>query len=513
MNQKQKQVNKKLLDEERQVIKELRKCYTESLNEVKRKIIVLFQNEDMLSKIYQRKYQQVLYDQLSETLKLLDSGKINSIEDFLNKTAETSFIGTLYEFNNDVPLLVPIDNKAIATVINKKVNDFNFSQRLHGDTQELTKITVREISRGFSTGMSYQDMARNISNFFTKDFNNAYRIAQTEGHRVSQETAFDTAKKFKEKGVDIVKQWDSTLDKKTRPHHVQLDGQIRELDEPFEVAGHTAMYPGAFGIPGEDIRCRCVMVKRARWALGTDETKFDGENNKIVKIKAKGYEEFKNKYQAAMKQQSDGNKGDKGIEFNDELSVFDVNHRKFKSTESGYFQSLPDIFRYSETKNTNLFNTYAEIDRSYLKTGYEYLSINHYDSGEISRLGVLTSNSRKKVGLTDKAIRYIETQEDDSLISIHNHPSKSTFSVGDVLTHYNTPQFKESIVINSDGAIFHLHVGTRNGTLKADDFRNYVYSVRKQLKEQNNLLSNSEINHIAWELIAKELGWDYEYER
>lgn len=297
MNKKQLQVNKKLLDEEKEVMKRLRSCYADAYKEVSKKVLKFSDNPEMISRIHQKKYHQALQKQIKLTLNLLDSGKVSSIDEFLNKTAETSFIGSLYEFNEDVPLLLPIDNKTISFIINKKVDDFSFSERLHGDTKKLTDVTVNEISRGFSTGMSFEDMALNIKNRFTHDMNNAFRIAQTEGHRVSQETAYDTAKRFKEKGADIVKQWDSTMDKKTRPHHVKLDGQIRELEDPFEVEGHKAMYPGAFGLASEDIRCRCVMVKRARWALEEDETKWDAEQDKLVTIKAKGYDEFKRKYE------------------------------------------------------------------------------------------------------------------------------------------------------------------------------------------------------------------------
>ena len=49
--------------------------------------------------------------------------------------------------------------------------------------------------------------------------------------------------------------------------------------------------------------------------------------------------------------------------------------------------------------------------------------------------------------------------------------------------------------------------------LKVDSFKNYVKGIRKQLKGTYTSLSNNEINHIAWELIAKELGWDYGYEK
>ncbi|MGN1481290.1 hypothetical protein [Porcipelethomonas sp.] len=52
--------------------------------------------------------------------------------------------------------------------------------------------------------------------------------------------------------------WDSTLHSETHPHHRQLDGQVRELDEDFEIDGLTVDSPGHFGTPSEDCRCRDV---------------------------------------------------------------------------------------------------------------------------------------------------------------------------------------------------------------------------------------------------------------
>ena len=71
------------------------------------------------------------------------------------------------------------------------------------------------------------------------------------------------------KRADILK--NGTLDKKTRKAHRLLDGQIRELDEPFEINGHKAMYSSNFGIPSLDINCICAALQRARWALDQDE--------------------------------------------------------------------------------------------------------------------------------------------------------------------------------------------------------------------------------------------------
>ena len=57
--------------------------------------------------------------------------------------------------------------------------------------------------------------------------NNAYRIARTEGHRIQNQSSMDAANKAKDSGADVVMQQDATLDSRTRPHHAQLDGQIR----------------------------------------------------------------------------------------------------------------------------------------------------------------------------------------------------------------------------------------------------------------------------------------------
>lgn len=82
-----------------------------------------------------------------------------------------------------------------------------------------------------------------------------------------------------------------------------LDGQIRELDEPFvNIYGEEAMFPSDFGIAREDVNCRCVMLHRARWALGEDELNTLKERAEFYGIdKSKSFEDFKIKYLNATK--------------------------------------------------------------------------------------------------------------------------------------------------------------------------------------------------------------------
>ena len=136
-----------------------------------------------------------------------------------------------------------------------------------------------------------------MTNPFGNAFYNAMRIARTEGHRVQQQSQWNAITEAKNAGCEVVKQWDSTLDGRTRSTHARLDGQIREIEEPFEVDGKKAMYPGAFGRPEEDIHCRCCCAQRAKWALDADELKTLEERAKFFELdKTDDFEQFKTKY-------------------------------------------------------------------------------------------------------------------------------------------------------------------------------------------------------------------------
>lgn len=76
-----------------------------------------------------------------------------------------------------------------------------------------------------------------------------------------------------------------------------LDGQIRELDEPFEVDGKKADRPGAFDRPEEDINFRCAMLTRARWRLGKGFTKYEGFTGTTRSFNSElDYQEFKKSF-------------------------------------------------------------------------------------------------------------------------------------------------------------------------------------------------------------------------
>ena len=123
------------------------------------------------------------------------------------------------------------------------------------------------------------------------------RIARTEGHRVTQQATLNAQYKAKDAGADIVKQWNSALDSRTRDSHVAVDGEIRELDEKFS---NGLRFPGdPAGQASEVVNCRCVLLQRARRALKGEGnyTKFDGNKGTLVDLSdADNFADFKARY-------------------------------------------------------------------------------------------------------------------------------------------------------------------------------------------------------------------------
>ena len=299
MNNHEKEVLKYTLEQEKAVIAELKCIYSQALDDIGEKIKMLMADELTQSKIYQIEYQRALKGQVSAILDNLNSQQYDSISEYLKDCYEDGFIGTLYNLNSfGIPLIIPIDQEQVveALMLDSKISEGLYT-KLGNNVGELKKAISQEISRGISTAMSYADIARNLRGRGNMTINQSMNIVQTEGHRIQSRSALDAGKKAKDSGADLVKVWDSTIDGDTRKHHRQLDGQVRELDEDFEVDGLSADSPGHFGKPSEDCRCRCAVLIKPRWDVDGSFTKRNNETGELMEFAdIESYEKFKKKY-------------------------------------------------------------------------------------------------------------------------------------------------------------------------------------------------------------------------
>lgn len=324
MNKRQKLVQQQFLNDEKAVIKRLNQVYSKSLTDINDKVKNLTFTIDKLqqeydwmdpndpkkaqvksmiqSKIYQKQYQEQLQKQVDGILKQMHTSEFAAVSDYLDKCYEDGFIGTIFDAHGQgVPIITPIDQEAMvrAVQLDSKISKGLYT-RLGEDVNLLKKKITAQVSRSIATGMTYAQTAKALENYTRIGYNNSIRIARTEGHRVQTTATMDAMEKAKEKGAEILKQWDSTLDDNTRESHVAVDGEIRELDKPFS---NGLMFPGdPNGAAAEVINCRCALLQRARWALGEDELQILKNRAEYFGVdKPKEFEGFKNKYLVATK--------------------------------------------------------------------------------------------------------------------------------------------------------------------------------------------------------------------
>ena len=301
MNKRQKQVQKSLLKDELAVIEELEKSYqraVEDINGVIARLLARKDTENLQSIIYQLKYQTALKKELESFLKVLHTNNYGLIDDYLHKCYENAHIGTLFDLQGQgIPLILPLNQEEMisAITLNSKLSAPLYNSL--GYNLDFLKVEVmREVSRGIAQGLSYQEMARNIKHTTGVDYNKTFRIARTEGHRIQQEATYNVQRRAIQRGAYVVKEWDSTLDQRTRKTHQSLDGQIVGVDEYFvSDSGAEALYPSGFGVASEDINCRCVLLQRAKWELDDEEfTKMNGETNELQHFESvDDYNKFK----------------------------------------------------------------------------------------------------------------------------------------------------------------------------------------------------------------------------
>lgn len=347
MNKRQWLVQKQFLNDEEKVIKRLKTVYDQSMKDINGKIANLdssiaqlqkayadigddeigdlaaaflgsksnFTPEEarstlqsmIQSKVYQKKYQEGLQKQVGDVLDKMHMEQFKTVSEYLNACYENGFVGTMFDLQGQgIPLCFPIDQEQMvrAVQLNSKIVE-GYYLRMGENVAVLKKRITAEVSRGVSTGATYQQIAQQLEGKTTIGYTNAIRIARTEGHRIQVQAGMDACYKAKDMGADVVKQWDSTLDARTRDSHVRVDGEIRELDEKFS---NGLMFPGdPNGGAAEVINCRCALLQRARWALGNSFTKMDNISGELVEIDADNYDEFKTKYFDEAKKQATTN--------------------------------------------------------------------------------------------------------------------------------------------------------------------------------------------------------------
>lgn len=133
------------------------------------------------------------------------------------------------------------------------------AERIAGDVHDVTREALRQtLADGVRAGEDARALARRVRDVFDEaDQVRAVRIARTEVVGASNWATYEAQKIS---GVVRRRRWVATRDGRAREEHLALDGVEVGIDEPFRIGGLSAMYPGGFGVPEQDIQCRCTTV-------------------------------------------------------------------------------------------------------------------------------------------------------------------------------------------------------------------------------------------------------------
>lgn len=141
-------------------------------------------------------------------------------------------------------------------------------------TDTTRAILAAIIQTGVSEGESMQQIADRIRTAYAEmSETRAQLIARTEvigaANAGGRFAALST-------GLDLTREWLATLDERTRPDHLDANGQKRAMHEPYDVGGYQGMFPGDPSLPPSEVcNCRCteVFLHSAKRMADTPETR------------------------------------------------------------------------------------------------------------------------------------------------------------------------------------------------------------------------------------------------
>lgn len=126
------------------------------------------------------------------------------------------------------------------------------------------KITSA-VTQGILQGEPLMDIAKRLRTVTNMDRAASIRNARTTVTNAQSAGRYDAFRRIKQMGLDPKVVWIATLDNHTRHEHRMLDGQMQEIDEPFEVEGKKILYPantgfGDYKVPADLVyNCRCTI--------------------------------------------------------------------------------------------------------------------------------------------------------------------------------------------------------------------------------------------------------------
>lgn len=130
----------------------------------------------------------------------------------------------------------------------------NIPKDLRWNRAKLTSA----ITQGVLSGDSIPNIAKRLQSVSDMNRKASIRNARTYTTAAENKGRIDSYKEAEEMGIEMEQEWMSTVDMRTRPSHVEMDGERVAVGETFS---NGCQYPGdPAGDPEEIYNCRCTLI-------------------------------------------------------------------------------------------------------------------------------------------------------------------------------------------------------------------------------------------------------------
>ena len=123
--------------------------------------------------------------------------------------------------------------------------------------QEFTSA----VTQGILQGESIPDIVKRTRSIFGMNRAAAFRAARTATTSAECAGRVSSYRRAERLGIDLMQEWMATVDPRTRPSHVALDGERVEVGGSWQSEHGPIRYPGdPQAHPSEVYNCRCTLV-------------------------------------------------------------------------------------------------------------------------------------------------------------------------------------------------------------------------------------------------------------
>lgn len=355
-----------------------------------------------------------------------------------------------------------------------------YSDRIWSNTGALASSVKDELLVSLMTGRSVRDTSQAIAERFEVGKNKARRLVRTESaffHNQMELLSYEDAEITKYKFVAV-------LDKRTSHICQDHDNKVYDTDKAVPGVNYPPLHPW----------CRSTTIA---YDEDTDYSKLErrARNPKTGKVEYvpadMSYKEWYDKY---------------------------VEKPRERELSGGEFGANLDYVRSDEflnklekhPKTSHLSDSIARVSRQMLQhrngTPYEDYYLLDEESG---RVVALSNKARKRKGVVynEQVRKAFKDSPEQSLVSIHNHPSGYPPSLSDLASLQQRSKnntVKYGLTIGHDGSVYWYTKPIK----KIKPIDNYLYrnSIEKYLRKGYNRVTAQELALMDW---SEEYGFDF----